>query len=126
MKTKLEMAHEYAMLHMMNPQYKDVDDLEMVKWAWDYADAMQAEADKRKPSGLPEALKEEWQPDWSQAPDDAVAWVYSKLDKSGFWCHKTPVKLSKGWCTSTMLKKAPTFNYQGSWQDSLRERPNGF
>ena len=41
MKTKLELAHEYAMLHMMNPQYKDVDDLEVVQWAWDYVEAMQ-------------------------------------------------------------------------------------
>lgn len=48
MKTKLEMAHDYAMLHMMNTQYKDVDDFEMVQWALDYADAMQAEADKRE------------------------------------------------------------------------------
>ena len=47
MKTKLELAHEYAMLHMMNPQYKDVDDLEVVQWAWDYVEAMQAEADDR-------------------------------------------------------------------------------
>ena len=42
MKTKLELAHEYAMLHMMNPQYKDVDDLEVVQWAWDYVEAMQS------------------------------------------------------------------------------------
>lgn len=43
MKTRLELAHDYAMLHMMHPQYKDVDDLDMVQWAHDYADAMLSE-----------------------------------------------------------------------------------
>ena len=79
MKTKLEMAHEWAMRH------GDAETVgsrqNMVKYAWEYADAMQAEAEKRKPSGLPESLrerhdfteaiakgvenyeKEEWQPD---------------------------------------------------------------
>lgn len=47
MKTKLEMAHEYAMHHITDPQYKNADDLDIISWAWDYADAMQAEADKR-------------------------------------------------------------------------------
>lgn len=47
MKTIEEMAHDYAMLHMMNPQYKDVDDLEMVGWAFDYAYAMEKESKKR-------------------------------------------------------------------------------
>ena len=46
MKTKLEMAHEYAMKH------GDAETVgsrqNMVKYAWDYADAMQAEADKRE------------------------------------------------------------------------------
>lgn len=58
MKTKLELAHEYAMLHMMNPQYKDVDDLEVVQWAWDYVEAMQAEADKRNKAEAEKKRKE--------------------------------------------------------------------
>lgn len=33
MKTKLDLAHDYAMLHMVQDGYKDVDDFEMVKWA---------------------------------------------------------------------------------------------
>ena len=58
MKTKLELAHEYAMLHMMNPQYKDVDDLEVVQWAWDYVEAMQAEAEKHKDTSRPDVLND--------------------------------------------------------------------
>ena len=79
MKTKLEMAHEYAMAQMV----KDELHIDLAKRAWDYADAMQAEADKRekeeidkqsaelrnilnlskfKPLELQPDLKE-WQPD---------------------------------------------------------------
>jgi len=47
MKTKLELAHEYAQLHLINPLYKDVDDLELVKWAFDYAEAMLSENSRR-------------------------------------------------------------------------------
>lgn len=142
---KLTLAHEYALeMAKQGIPLKSCKEL-----GWKYADAMQAEAEKRNKAEAAQKRKEmreilnapntfveregqhfddveEWQPDWSKAPDGAVAWVYSKLDKSGFWCHKKPIKLSRGWCTSTMLKKAPTFGYTGNWQDSLRERPNGF
>lgn len=118
-------------------------------YSFEIADAMQAEADKREKAEAEQKRKEvremlnapntfieregqhfddveEWQPDWSKAPDDAVAWVYSNVDKSGFWCNKKPIRLSRGWCTSTMLKKAPSFGYTGNWKESLRERPHGF
>jgi len=64
---KAKMAHEYAMLHMANPQYKDVDDLDMVQWAFDYADAMQAEADKRAVK-LPDVFFETKPSDSEQRP----------------------------------------------------------
>ncbi|WP_236523010.1 hypothetical protein, partial [Escherichia coli] len=67
---KLELAHSYALLHMTIPQYKDVDDLELVGWAFDYAEAMLAENEKRKDKSLPEVL-EEWKLDWSEAPEGA-------------------------------------------------------
>ena len=54
MNTKLEMAHEWAMKH------GDAETVgsrqNMVKYAWDYADAMQAEADKRENKTRPEVL----------------------------------------------------------------------
>ena len=44
---KLQMAHEYAMKHVQEGFAINYDVL--VVEAWKYADAMQAEADKRKP-----------------------------------------------------------------------------
>ena len=100
MKTKLEMAHEY-LLRFTGTTVAD---------AWAYADAMQAEADKRnkaeaeqKRNAVREMLnadntfleKEgqhfddvEWQPDWSQAPEWANWWV-ATADREG--------KISGGW-----------------------------
>ena len=118
---KMQMAHEYAMLHMSNPQYKDVDDLEMVQWAFDYADAMQAEADKRSKEEA-----EEWQPDWSVAPEWAN-WWYKTSDNKYQWCSRKPYQDGCNWfvnCSDIYtLDVSPSFNYQGSWQNSLRKRP---
>lgn len=44
MKTKLEMAHEWFMKHSESPSFMYTE----VEQAWQYADAMQAEADKRE------------------------------------------------------------------------------
>lgn len=113
MKTKLEMAHEMALAMAADG---NVPNENIVAIVWQYADAMQAEAEKRKPSGLPEALKEEWQPDWSQAPDGADAWrMYG--DGNCAWLIDFGDKDFK-W-----FDRAPSFNYQGDWKDSLRERP---
>ena len=107
MKTKLEMAHEF-MLAMIKAGCHDGP--ELLERAWQYADAMQAEADKRnkaeaeqKRNAVREMLnadntfleKEgqhfddvEWQPDWSQAPEWANWWV-ATADREG--------KISGGW-----------------------------
>ena len=135
---KLTMAHQYAMLHMSNPQYKDVDDLEMVQWAFDYADLMQAEADKRKPKHELPSLQqtfidgveqpryappcEEWQPDWSQAPEWANWWAVDK-DLLSFWHEDRPKFDEIEFYQFGMFCDAPSFDYQGNWQDSLRKRP---
>ena len=76
MKTKLEMAHEWAMKHGDTETVGSRQN--MIKYAWEYADAMRTEADKREPSGFPNVLRgahgeivavrvddKEWQPDWS-------------------------------------------------------------
>ena len=124
---KMQMAHEYAMLHMSNPQYKDVDDLEMVQWAFDYADAMQAEADKRSKEEA-----EEWQPGWSQAPDGYNYWVATadhsgKISGGWFYDVKPVIGESDGvsiyYSNSTNAILTESFNYQGDWKESLRERP---
>lgn len=121
---KAKMAHDYAieMLKRGDPERRIAFD------AWTLAEAMQAEADKRVVK-LPDVffdteLNEEWQPDWSQAPDWANWWV---MTKGGFfaWVDSEP-RLSNphgGWLMSRGKTVAPSFNYAGNWQDSLRKRP---
>ena len=123
MKTKLEMAHEYAIALINSDCEMQFD--KFIRLCWNYADAMQAEADKRKPSGFPNVLRGacgeivavkvddiEWQPDWSQAPDnDVVAWDINKHGQ-GRW-----IASDNGYYL------APSFGYTGDWRNSLRKRP---
>lgn len=108
---KMQMAHDCALAYIKygdgKTHYKDV-----VEFAWQYADAMQAEADKRKPSGLPDALKEEWQPDWSQAPKEYPV--------TGWYIFKGVAH----WISDDFpCGPAPSFGFTGSL---IVERPNGF
>lgn len=142
MKTPLELAHEWYMKHSESPSFMNTE----VEMAWQYADAMQAEADKREKEKQ-EKLKqdqqnhhdelvsiglEEWQPDWSQAPEWANWWAIGSLTKQGIWSEAKPnsVKINGAdyWeVTSPIgdehLSVAPSFNYQGDWSNSLRKRP---
>lgn len=123
---KMKLAHEYAMKHIQEGW--DINYDVLVAEAWQYADAMQAEADKRKPKGLPESLREEWQPDWSQAPEWAKWWA-ADSDMRAYYFKLKPDLGSSVWipqdeCGSYPCSDcAPSHNYQGNWQDSLRERP---
>ena len=57
MKTKIDMAHDYAMALVLSPDFDDDMSLSaFVKHVWKYADKMQAEEDKRKVGGVPDAL----------------------------------------------------------------------
>ena len=138
MKTKLEMAHDWMMKHDDGSMSVEV----VVFKAWAYADAMQAEADKRELKGLPDApltkdehgnclhlhrefghkkcmdcgaSLEEWQPDWSQSPDNALTWAINSDGYASWALYKD------GHYFSTV--QAPPFNYQGDWRNSLRKRP---
>ena len=149
MKTKLEMAHEWAMKH------GDAETVgsrqNMIKYAWDYADTMQAEADKRNKAEAEQkrkAIREminadntflekegqhfddvEWQPDWSQAPDWAnwwamdenknTRWIYSELEQPYI------SDMFLRWCAVGRFDSAdaPSFGYTGDWRNSLRKRP---
>ena len=136
MKTKLEMAHEWAMKH------GDAETVgsrqNMVKYAWDYADAMQAEADKRENKETcdkslnidsKEQSIEEWQPDWSQAPDWANWWAMDE-NKNTRWIYS---ELEQPYTSDIFLRwfavgrfdsaDAPSFGYTGDWRESLRKRP---
>lgn len=100
--------------------------------AWIMADAMQAEADRRKPSGLPEALCEaDAFADPFKGLYPLIDWnKYGKglyhfwaMDENGqaFWHNREP-RINGGKWDSCHKYKAPTFNHQGNWQDSLRKR----
>lgn len=56
MKTIEEMAHEYAMQCIASSSSSLKTNQDIINHAWAYADAMQAEADKRKNQGTPQAI----------------------------------------------------------------------
>ena len=137
MKTKLEMAHEYAIALINSDCEMQFD--KFIRLCWNYADAMQAEADKREPSGFPNVLRgacgeivavkvddKEWQPDWSQAPDVATYWTMRQDGKCLWWKGKP---LFDGSCfydavgICHTVGYAPSFGYTGDWRESLRKRP---
>ena len=130
---KAKMAHDYAieMLKRGDPERSIAFD------AWTLADAMQAEADKREPSGFPNVLRgacgeivavkvddKEWQPDWSDAPEWAS---YFAMDEDGefYYFEQSPSMASCSWQPQSHGESCETFNhsYKGNWQDSLRKRP---
>ena len=126
MKTKLEMAHEYA-IALINSDCEMRFD-KFIQLCWNYADAMQAEADKRECKERTDVLLtkdkdgnclhfhhefghkkcmdcdaslEEWQPDWSQAPSGYDYWVatadhYGKISGGWFYDVEPEFGESKG------------------------------
>ena len=140
MKTKLEMAHDYAMKHIQEGW--DINYDVLVVEAWQYADAMQAEADKREPSGFPNVLRgacgeivavkvddKEWQPDWSQAPDGYNWWAMDGFSGVANWYKSEPFlddDDTDEWNVVLLIatyREAPSFGYTGDWRESLRKRP---
>ena len=116
---KLTMAHEYALeMAKQGIPLKSCKEL-----GWKYADAMQAEADSRVNKERPSVLQE-WQPDWSLAPEWANWWVMTSKGVT-IWIDSEPRISDNGfyWCLPRGNIEAPSFNYQGKWQDSLRKRP---
>lgn len=129
---KLKMAHEWAIETMRKDGFQKHYMQETVRLGWEYADAMQAEADKREVSieemmkdhvhdyiygrvcacGAVNGAEKEWQPDWSQAPKGVEGW---KANPEGTY----------SWTSRNggHVDSAPSFGYQGNWQDSLRKRP---
>ena len=162
MKSKIEMAHDYAMALVLSPDFDDDMSLSaFVKHVWKYADKMQAEEDKRKVGGVPDALltkdengncthfhttfgrgecfdcgkslKEEFQPDWSKAPDGYSWWAFDGFSKKANWYNSKPyiddeAEGDDEWnielqADTKVFLEAPSFGYQGDWKDSLRKRP---
>ena len=156
MKTQIEMAHEWAMKHGNAETIGSRQN--MIKYAWEYADAMQAEADKRtKITGCdmnintdmyleydasiiypPDAyvmykgekrlaisIKEEFQPDWSQAPDWANFLVMT-CGGTSFWNAYEPILSGLGWVGggNCVLAHLDYYKSKSDWRNSLRKRPD--
>ena len=148
MKTNREMAHEYAIARLSSGVGFMTS--EIVMDSWDYVDKMQAEEDEREEEkALRDAEShktfmdmlnqkeqnhhdelvsiglEDWQPDWSQAPEWANYWY---TDGSiAMWSSHDPKSYDpfdiKRCPFGLTVDTAPTFNYQGDWIESLRVRP---
>ena len=120
---KLTLAHSY-MVEYVKSNGLEVTDLE-VRCAFDIAEAMLAENEKRRDKSRP-AVLDEFQANWNQAPEWANWWA---MDSNGicYW-YMTEPRLTEifpnewvggGYPIDT---QAPSFNYQGDWKDSLQER----
>jgi len=128
--------------------------------AWDYADAMQAEADKRAVK-LPDvffntkkdeewypeheigrnyspddyvmykgektlavSINEEWQPDWSQAPNGFNRFVVGSAGGHGFFTNIEPTFQEDYYYIGSDGVVFHNHGYTGDWKNSLRKRPN--
>ena len=134
---KLEMAHQMALMLLKNAPLEEVSNA--ISTAWQYADAMQAEADKRKSKPELPSLQQtfidgveqpryapscdEWQPDWSQAPNSAMYWAMDGCGQCN-WYEREPEVCGSQWDFGSVIEQSDTgYGYQGNWQDSLRKRP---
>lgn len=131
--TKLEMAHELLITLIQAGEHNNCSDT-AVNYVWRVMDAMQAESDKRGTvqytrSGhtvttyeRPAVLQDEWQPDWSVAPVWAKYWVKSR-GCAYLWILNKPTMTEDYFASHGKAQIAPSFGYQGSWENSLRKRP---
>lgn len=134
MKTKLEMAHDIAVAMQSKEPITDMKLLASL--AWQYADAMQAEADKREKEEQSEYVFEAidgWQPDWSQAPEWANWWVATANQSgkiTGGWFYEDEPEFGLRDNPSAYISVGckviltDSFGYIGDWRNSLRKRPN--
>lgn len=153
---KLKLAHDWAMKSFVVNGFKDEEERSV--HAWKYADAMQAEAEKRKKAEAAQKRKEiremlnapntfveregqhfddvadiqepytsseEWQPDWSQAPDGYNWFCVGSSGGYGFFSNQAPELFEDYYFVGADGFVVNNHGYQGNWQDSLRERPNG-
>ena len=128
MKHKMDMAHDWAIARIANGN--PITMAELTAWAWQYADAMQAEADKRKKAEAAQKSKEvreilndektfieregqnfddveEPEVDWCVAPPSAHTW--QMVEGCAVWIN------SHG-----PMGNAPSFGFTGS---HIVERP---
>lgn len=97
----------------------DPDNIDQyIKDGYGYQEQKPIPPDAKRPPIVDEntgkPIDQTFQPDWSQAPETAVEWLMAE-DGRFKW-----VLFEHG---ETWYTKAPSFNYQGDWRDSLRKRP---
>ncbi|MEG1695594.1 MAG: hypothetical protein RR282_00695 [Acinetobacter sp.] len=113
---KLKLAHEYVKTILsMNNACHTMDDA--VNIGWQYADMMIAEQEKRT------AAPDEFQVDWSRAPDWANWWA---MDKNGVanWYNTEPSIEGIEWVCGRRGDYAQDKLLHGNldWRNSLQER----
>lgn len=123
---KLEMAHQYFMQTMGFIRNNDIDHNfdDVVSESWDYVYAMQAEADKREEqNAVDEYSSPEWQPDWSQAPDDCHFFCVASSGGYGFFTNLEPEFMGDYFYVGREGLMTENHGYTGDWRNSLRKRP---
>ena len=143
MKTKLEMAHEYAIALINSDCEMQFD--KFIRLCWNYADAMQAEADKRNKAEAEQKRKairdmlhdaHTFVEREGQHFDD-VADIQKPYSSSEEWqpdwsqaprCDVVAWDINEQgqgrWIASDNgYYLAPSFGYTGDWRESLRKRP---
>lgn len=105
---KMKLAHEYALeMAKQGIPLKSCKEL-----GWKYADAMQAEADKRNNVERPIVLLDpKCEVDWSQAPSNAIGWMF--FDGVSTWLGED----------GFLIEDAPLFGFK---EPHIVERPHGF
>lgn len=114
---KLELAHQMALA--MQSREPIVDMKLVATLCFDYAEAMLAEDERRKDKSLPDVLQDEFEVDWSQAPDDVTMW---RMTGNGD-CYWGVEADCGGYSIPVPSGLAPTFGYKGCYTKSLRKRP---
>lgn len=142
---KMQLAHDMALeLVKIKPS---LSAWQIADRCFEYADAMQAEADKRIKAEAEQKRKEvreilndantfieregqhfddveEWQPDWSQAPKGYDYFCIGGCSRNGYFCPIEPVIYKDHyWVVGEEAIEVKGHGYTGNWQDSLRKRP---
>lgn len=117
---KLEMIMQMVVAEVRRVGITSIDDDKIVD-AWNMADKMQTEADKRNYSEKQDSS--DWQPDWNQAPDEANYWAMDKDSSANFFRNKPEITNGNGWDFGGVMQSNNAYKYTGNWQDSLRKRP---
>jgi len=139
MKHKMDMAHDWYMKHSESPSYMYSE----VEQAWQYADAMYAEADKREKEEAEQKRKEirkiledpnifveregqhfddveEPEVDWRVAPIWAKYWAVRDGSDTALWCINKPTVTDDCFLSHGGCSPAPSFGFTGS---HIVERP---